>query len=49
MLFVYDYDATESGDGSYEIHRYKHALISKDDLFAGKDNYRKIEMVGPGQ
>ena len=49
VLFVYDYDATESGDGSYEIHRYKHALISKDDLFAGKDNYRKIEMVGPGQ
>ena len=49
VLFVYDYDATESGDGSYEIHQYKHALISKDDLFAGKDNYRKIEMVGPGQ
>lgn len=49
VLFVYDYDATETERGSYEIHRYKHALISKDDLFAGKDNYRKIEMVGPGQ
>lgn len=49
VLFVYDYDATAGGDGSYEIHRYKHALISKDDLFAGKDHYRKIEMVGPGQ
>lgn len=49
VLFVYDYDATETEKGSYEIHRYKHALISKDDLFAGKDNYRKIEMVGPGQ
>lgn len=49
VLFVYDYDATESSDGSYEVHQYKHALIAKDDLFAGKDNYRKIEMIGPGQ
>lgn len=49
VLFVYDYDATESGDGSYEIHQYKHALISKDDLFAGKDSYRKIEMVERGK
>lgn len=49
VLFVYDYDATETERGSYEIHRYKHALISKDDLFTGKDSYRKIEMVGPGQ
>ena len=49
VLFVYDYDATETERGSYEIHRYKHALISKNDLFAGKDNYHKIEMIGPGQ
>lgn len=49
VLFVYDYDATESGDGSYEIHQYKHALISKEDLFAGKDDYRRIKMIGPGQ
>lgn len=49
VLFVYDYDATETERGSYEIHQYKHALISKNDLFAGKDNYHKIEMVGPGQ
>lgn len=49
VLFVYDYDATGSKDGSYEIHRYKHALISKSDLFAGKESYRKIEMIGSGQ
>lgn len=49
VLFVYDYDATEGNDSSYEIHQYKHALISKDDLFAGKDSYRKIEMIGPGR
>lgn len=48
VLFVYDYDATGS-NGSYEIHQYKHALISKSDLFAGKESYRKIEMIGPGQ
>ena len=49
VLFIHDYDATDNHDGSYEIHRYEHALISKDDLFAGKDNYRKIEMIGSGQ
>lgn len=49
VLFVYDYDATESEDGSYDIHQYKHALISKKDLFAGKDKYRRIKMIGPGQ
>lgn len=49
VLFVYDYDATETQNGSYKIYQYKHALISKDDLFAGKDNYRRIEMIGPGQ
>lgn len=50
VLFIYDYDATEDkSDGSYEMHQYKHALISKDDLFAGKDNYRKIKMTGPGR
>lgn len=49
VLFVYDYDATAHKDGSYEIYQYKYALISKDDLFAGKDNYRKIEMIASGQ
>lgn len=49
VLFIYDYDATDHKDGSYSIHQYKYALISKDDLFAGKDNYRRIEMIGPGQ
>lgn len=49
VLFVYDYDAQKYSDGSYDIFQYKHALISKDDLFAGLDSYRKIEMIGPGQ
>ncbi|MDE6233056.1 MAG: hypothetical protein K2M60_06895, partial [Lachnospiraceae bacterium] len=49
VLFIYDYDATDYNDGSYEIHQYKHALISKEDLFAEKDNYKKIEMIGSGK
>lgn len=48
VLFVYDYDAVGHEDGSYEIYQYKHAWISKEDLFAGNDNYRKVEMIGPG-
>ena len=49
VLFIYDYDATNNHDGSFEIHQYKHALMAKDDLFAGKNNYRKIEMIASGQ
>lgn len=48
VLVVYDYDAEGHSDGSYEIFRYKYALISKEDLFAGNGNYRKIEMIGAG-
>lgn len=49
MLVVYDYDATKNSDDSYEIHQYKYALIAKEDLFKGKQNYRKINMIGKGQ
>ena len=48
MLVVYDYDATKNSDDSYEIHQYKYALISKEDLFMGKQNYRKIDMIEQG-
>ncbi|MCM1026765.1 MAG: hypothetical protein NC432_10030 [Roseburia sp.] len=49
VLFVYDYDATGHSDGSYEIHQYKHALIAKSDLFAGRENYRIINMINTGK
>lgn len=49
VLVVYDYDAVDNGDGSYEINQYKYALISMEDLLAGRDNYRKIEMIGRGE
>lgn len=49
VLVIYDYEATPGGDGSYEISRYQYGLISQEDLFAGNDNYRRINMVGRGE
>ena len=48
MLMVYDYEAIKNPDGSYEISRYQYGLISKEDLFSGKDNFRKIDMIKEG-
>ena len=48
VLTIYDYDATSRGGGSYSINGYKYALISKDDLFAGRDNFIPISMIGTG-
>lgn len=49
VLIIYDYDADKFEDGSYEIHQNKFALMAKDDLFSGRDNYKKIKMVGSGK
>lgn len=49
VLVIYDYDATPSGEGAYEINRYQYGLISQEDLFAGNDNFRKINMIGKGE
>lgn len=49
VLTIYDYDATAKGDGSYTINGYKYALINKDDLFAGKDNFIPIKLIGTGK
>ncbi len=49
ILVVNDYDAKKNSDESYEIYQIKYALISKEDLFSGKENYRNIKMIGPGQ
>lgn len=49
VLVIYDYDAKKNGDESYSIYQYKYALISKEDLLAGRGNYRKIEMIGAGK
>lgn len=49
VLVIYDYDAQGHADGSYEIFAYKYALISKEDLLAGREQYRKIKMIGKGE
>ncbi len=48
-LVIYDYKADAHSDGSYEIHQYKYALIAKEDLYAGKNTFRPIEMIGKGR
>lgn len=48
-IVIYDYEADAHPDGSYTINRYKFALIAKEDLYAGKDNFRPVRMVGKGQ
>lgn len=48
ILVINDYDAKKNSDESYEIYQIKYALISKKDLFFGKENYRNIKMIGPG-
>lgn len=47
-LVIYDYKADPHSDGSYEIHQYKYALIAKEALYAGKNEFRPIEMIGKG-
>ena len=48
FLVVYDYDAIDYGDGSYEVEQYKHALIAKEDLYQGRGEFLPIRMVGKG-
>lgn len=52
MLVVYDYDAVESSiaqnENTYEINSYKLALIDKNDLYHGINNFQPIQMVGKG-
>ena len=49
VLTIYDSDVTPKSDGSYTVHGYKYALISKEDLFAGRDNFAPIQMIGSGR
>lgn len=48
VLVIYDYEAVKDEDDAYDITGYKYALISKKDLFAGKDNFSPVKMVGKG-
>lgn len=52
FLVVYDYDAqidTQYDNGQYSINGLKYGLISKNDLYSGKANYKKINMIGFGE
>ncbi len=49
VLVIYDTDATPKGDGSYIINGYQYGLIPKEDLFAGRDNFAPIRMIGDGR
>lgn len=49
VLVIYDYEAKKLDDEAYDITRYQFGLISKEDLFAGNDNYQTIKMIGRGR
>ena len=47
-LVIYDYEAVQRDKDTYEISRYQYGLISKEDLYAGKDAFSPIQMVEGG-
>lgn len=47
-LVINDYIAEDNGDGSYNISRYCHALIRKEDFENGIADYRPIDMISTG-
>ncbi len=48
VLVIYDYEAKDNGDGSYSIQKNQFGLISRDDLYAGRDKITPIQMIGSG-
>lgn len=48
-LVIYDYKAKKMSDGAYEIEQYQYALITKENLYAGENTFRPIEMIGKGR
>lgn len=48
VLVIYDNQGIKNPDGSCETTWNQYGLISKDDLFEGVDNFRKIEMIKGG-
>lgn len=49
FMVIYDYEAEAYGDGSYEIYRYQFGMIKKQDLYAGKNEFRPVSMTGKGR
>lgn len=48
LLVIYDYEATPTGEATYDIRKNKFALISKADLYDSKDSFEPIDMAGSG-
>lgn len=48
VLAIYDSDVTYKSDGSYTTHSNSYGLISKNDLYVGKDNFKKVKMIYGG-
>lgn len=49
FLVIYDYDAIPNPDDSYSITQYYYALIAKEDLYKGNENYLPIKMISKGE
>ncbi len=49
VLVIYDSDVTPKSDGSFTVHGYRYALISREDLFHGRDGFLPIQMIGSGR
>lgn len=49
FLVIYDYDAIPYPDDSYDITQYYYALITKEDLYKGNENYLPIKMISKGE
>lgn len=48
VLVNYDSDGAFNSDGSFSLTGERYALIRKEDLYAGIDNFAPISMIGKG-
>ena len=49
VLAIYDSDVTFNSDGSWTTHSNKYGVISKEDFYSGKDNFKGIKRVYGGE
>ena len=49
ILAIYDSDVTFNSDGSWTTHSNKYGVISKEDFYSGKDNFKGIKRVYGGE
>jgi hypothetical protein len=49
VLAIYNSDVTFNSDGSWTTHSNKYGVISKEDFYSGKDNFKGIKRVYGGE